>query len=125
MKERLKKVGKCLAVLLAVGIAYFLICYRLGFGLPCMFNKITGLKCPGCGITRMCISLLKGDIYSAWVYNRGVLIILPLIAYFLAREIYLYVRYNNMTLQKWERVVAVIAIIYLLTFALLRNFLGW
>ena len=73
----------------------------------------------------MCISLLKGDIYSAWLYNRGVMIMLPFIIYLVVREIYLYIRYDDVTLQKWERILAVIAIIILLIFDLLRNFLGW
>lgn len=73
----------------------------------------------------MCISLLKGDIYSAWTYNRGVLVMSPFIAYVLIRELYLYVRYNDVTLQKWERVLCLVAIVFLLLFALARNIFGW
>lgn len=73
----------------------------------------------------MCISLLKGDIYSAWLYNRSVMIMLPFIVYLITREVYLYIRYNDVTLQKWERILCGIAIVIILIFALLRNFLGW
>lgn len=43
------------------------ICSRpiIGFGkaLPtCLFYRMTGLYCPGCGITRSVVALLKGDI---------------------------------------------------------------
>ena len=125
MITRLKKVGLGCAVILTVGLAYLLICNKIGFGIPCIFYQITGLKCPGCGISRMCISLLKGDIYSAWGYNRGIMLMSPFIAYFIIREAYLYIRYDDLTLKKWERVLAIIIIVLLLLFDLVRNFYGW
>ncbi len=73
----------------------------------------------------MCISLLKGDIYSAWGYNRGIMLMSPFIAYFIIREAYLYIRYDDLTLKKWERVLAIIIIVLLLLFDLVRNFYGW
>ena len=36
---------------------------------PCPFHSITGLKCPGCGMTRACIALARGDIHGALHYN--------------------------------------------------------
>ncbi len=36
---------------------------------PCIFLKITGLRCPGCGGTRMVAFLVKGDIPTALYYN--------------------------------------------------------
>ena len=125
MKERLKKVGIGFAVIIAVGLAYFLICNKIGFGIPCFFHQITGLKCPGCGISRMCISLLKGDVYSAFLYNRGVMLMSPFIIYFVIKEFYLYVRYNDFTLKNWERVLAIVLIIILIIFGLLRNIWSW
>jgi hypothetical protein len=37
--------------------------------LPCPFHSITGVKCPGCGMTHACIALARGDIAMAWNYN--------------------------------------------------------
>lgn len=125
MRERLKKVGIDCTVLITVGLAYFLICNKIGFGIPCFFHQITGLKCPGCGISRMCISLLKGDVYSAFLYNRGVMLMSPFIIYFVIKEFYLYVRYNDFTLKNWERVLAIVLIVILIVFGLLRNIWSW
>lgn len=125
MRERLKKIGIGCTVLITVGLAYFLICNKIGFGIPCFFHQITGLKCPGCGISRMCISLLKGDVYSAFLYNRGVMLMSPFIIYFVIKEFYLYVRYNDFTLKNWERVLAIVLIIILIIFGLLRNIWSW
>ena len=46
----------------------------------CLFLRLTGLQCPGCGAQRMIHALLHGDIASAWGYNAFLLLMLPLIA---------------------------------------------
>ena len=37
--------------------------------IPCFFNLFTGLKCPGCGMTRAIYSLMHFDIISAIKFN--------------------------------------------------------
>ena len=39
------------------------------FFIPCMFYKTTGLKCPGCGMTRAVHYLVNGNIEKAIWYN--------------------------------------------------------
>lgn len=61
-----------------------LILYKLNIPIPCLFHRITKLYCPGCGGTRMVISLLKLDIKSAFSYNAYVFILAFLaIVYFI------------------------------------------
>jgi hypothetical protein len=48
-------------------------------GLPhfCLFQRIFGIPCPGCGITRSFIALSELNIASSWHYNPvGIFIIL-------------------------------------------------
>ena len=40
-----------------------------GFDIPCPIKSLTNLECPGCGITRMFISIFKFDFYQAFRYN--------------------------------------------------------
>jgi hypothetical protein len=35
----------------------------------CIFKRLTGHGCPGCGLTRCFICLGKGDLDSAWRHN--------------------------------------------------------
>ncbi len=41
----------------------------LGLGIPCLFHKITGYLCPGCGNTRAALALLRLDLGAALSYN--------------------------------------------------------
>jgi hypothetical protein len=36
---------------------------------PCPFYMLTHVQCPGCGMTRACIAITRGDIRPAWNYH--------------------------------------------------------
>lgn len=52
-------------------------------GLFCVFNKLTGLYCSGCGMTRAVLSLVNLDFYQAFRYNIFSIIFLPIISIYL------------------------------------------
>jgi hypothetical protein len=35
----------------------------------CVFHRLTGWECPGCGMTRAFLRLLRGDWRGAWGFN--------------------------------------------------------
>ncbi|MEE0859166.1 MAG: DUF2752 domain-containing protein [Acutalibacteraceae bacterium] len=121
MKKRATKALLFFVALIVGGILYLVVCDMLGFGIPCVFYEITGLKCPGCGATRMFTSLLKGDFISAWNYNSCLLIMLPVIAYFIVKQAYTYIRYKHMNLLVWEHILLSVMIVVLLMFGICRN----
>lgn len=45
----------------------------------CVFYKLTGWECAGCGSQRMFHALLHGDIASAWHFNAAILIATPIL----------------------------------------------
>lgn len=71
-KSRLEKVLKIISILF-LGLLIIYVYFKdpsLGPILPCPFNKITGYKCPGCGMTRVVNSLMHLEIKEAFKYNK-------------------------------------------------------
>lgn len=64
-----KKVLKIYAYILIIGGVYALWGLLTGKFIPCFYRLTTGFECPGCGITRMFISMFKLDFVSAFHYN--------------------------------------------------------
>ena len=55
--------------MLGGGLLFFIIA-GLGWNLmPCPFLQVTGLPCPGCGMTRSCLALLRWDFPEVWRMN--------------------------------------------------------
>ena len=50
------------AVLVFAGVMY-------GFSVPCVIRAVTGVPCPGCGMTRALISALRLDFVAAFLHH--------------------------------------------------------
>ena len=121
MKHRLWKVLRLLGLLALGGLLYAAICRRLGFGIPCIFHSLTGLQCPGCGISRMCLALLRLDLKGAWEANCAVLCLLPVGLWVAVSTVIRYVRTGNKQPGKWENRAIWLMIAVLLIFGVVRN----
>ena len=103
------------AIILGVGLAYMIFVLITDLGIPCIFNKGTehlfkfvlhiereGLKCAGCGVSRMIISIVKLDFVSAFKHNPFLFITGPfLLAYLIAEDIKLIITGND-NMGKWQ-----------------------
>lgn len=85
--------------------------------IPCFFHKVTGLYCPGCGITRMILSLVKGDYYQAFRYNPLLFLLLPLFLFLILNY---FLGYRLLKKEMQEKIYIFI-IILLILFGVLRN----
>lgn len=68
----------CGLALAGVLLAFGIICRFVGIRpgdmlLPCLFHSVTGIYCPGCGGTRACIALLRGNVRLSLHYHPVVL----------------------------------------------------
>lgn len=77
LKTRAKSVFKRYMLLIAIGIAYMVFCRTTGLSLSCPFHALTGLDCPGCGITRLFLSFAEGDLTGAFLANEALFICGP------------------------------------------------
>ena len=94
MKERIFKVLEANLILLLMLFGYYFINKYTGIYLPCIFYEVTGLKCPGCGITHLVFDLINFRIIDAFYDNPLVFIYLPFIMAYYVYMIYLYI-YNK------------------------------
>lgn len=46
--------------------------------LPCPSRLLAGVACPGCGMTRACLALVRGDLLLAWHHHPFSLALVPL-----------------------------------------------
>lgn len=110
---------RALGVILAVGFAYLLLVEWLGRGIPCVFYEVTGLRCPGCGMTRMFRALAHLDFARAAHANAMGLVIAPVLAAQLAWETFSDGKSQRVaSLVKWTDIV-LLALLF--AFGVIRN----
>ncbi len=122
---RLARALLCGCLIIGAGLAYAYFVSRTGIAIPCPFRLATGLKCPGCGITHMCVAMLHGDFGAAYRSNRLLFFLLPPIAAALAYDAAIYVRDGIARPGRLQNIFFYACIALLVAFAVLRNPLGW
>ena len=112
------------AAALAAGVAYALLYLKLGFGLPCPVRAVTGLSCPGCGVTRMLVNLLRLDVPGAFASNAALLALTPALLAMLAERCVRYVRTGTRRAGAIERALSWPLAGLLLIWGVARNLMG-
>lgn len=121
MRQRSLKTAGLIACVLAVGFAYVLIHKLTGFALFCPFYRTLHLYCPGCGISRMFLHLLRFEFYEAFSSNCVVFCLLPVFAAAGVWHAYKYIRYGVLRLNRAEIILAWVIVGILFAFAAVRN----
>lgn len=67
------------AVLAGMAVVYLFNPVTSGFYPACHFHQLTGLNCPGCGMTRATHALLHGDLATA-LRDNALLVCLAMLA---------------------------------------------
>ncbi len=49
------------------------------FMLPCLTKQLIGLDCPGCGIQRSFVFLLRGEFSASWDMYPAIFTLIPLL----------------------------------------------
>ena len=120
-KHRLKRLLLLAGLILGIGLAYAVFVRLSGLSIPCPFHAVTGLLCPGCGVTRMCLALLRLDFAAAWQANPVLLLLLPVLAALLLRQAVRYVKSGRSTLSRRESALVWGMAAVLLLWGIARN----
>ncbi len=121
MKKRAQKVLITVLLVVMTGLLYAGFFIATGIGIPCIFHKVTGLLCPGCGVSRMCLSLMRGDVKQAAEYNPLLFFLLPILLLILSDCVIRYVKTGELTLRRWQNGCLYVILLLLLLFGILRN----
>jgi len=115
MKKVLKKTVEIAVIVLAV----LFYCYFTDT--VCVFRKITGIPCPGCGMTRAFYSLLDLDIIGAFEMHP-LFIVAPLFV----SAIFLYT-FDTKSLKRhrfWEIFLLCVCVLFIAVW-IIRLIYGW
>lgn len=97
-------------------IIFFYIFLRLlGIETNCYFKAILGIPCPGCGLTRAYLALLKGNLKEAFYYHPLFIVPVIVIIYILISKIRKYK--NNMKF--WLGICALFIVTWIIRMVLL------
>lgn len=81
----------------------------------CIFRKLTGIECPGCGMTRAAHALLNGRISEAFSFNPVGIILLPLAMIAIGIEVIGWVREKPLPFRiptgRWGSSIAAVLLI--------------
>lgn len=105
-------------VLIVIFLIYAVLIISFDIGIPCVFYEITGLYCPGCGITRLCLSLFEGDVYQAFRYNPIIFIDLPILFILFVLNIFFK---KNKNIKKITDVIIIFLATITIIFGVIRN----
>ena len=110
---------KTLCIVLGIGVLYLFWVRMTGLSIPCLFRKMTGWLCPGCGITTLFVRLSRLDFHGAFQANPFLFVTAPL----LAAEIiyYEYAQLKERPLPKWNQRALLVYVAALCVFGMWRN----
>lgn len=120
-RRRLLRLVIFYSSLLASGLLYALICRLLGGGIPCLFHVMTGLRCPGCGITRMALCLLSFELAEAFEWNSAAFIALPFAVFVIIYQSIIFIKTGSGKLTRLSNVILIFLIVLFLGYAVIRN----
>lgn len=119
-KKRIRNVILLTLGLLALA-ALLAFLFANGVSVGCVFKRLTGLQCPGCGNTRATFALLRLDLLEMLRFN----LLYPLEIYYLAR-VYLvcsknYVKTGRFSYRPTPDLIDVLCLALMLLWTVIRN----
>lgn len=120
-KKKILKVGKQVGGILLLGFIYLKIYQKLEVGIPCVINKLTGWKCPGCGMTHAMAEIWQGNFIAAMEYNALSLTVFPCVCIYLLYRSWRGGTGENDSFYIWEYAFLVVVLVITIGYAYLRN----
>ena len=118
--ERRNKLVASLFKLFAVLLGYYIFVRLTGLAIPCLFHEITGLKCPGCGITHMMLNIAQLRFKDAFFCNPLMFVLFPMICAGLCAKLLFMPEWLEIH-SKVYRTIEIILLSAVMIFGIVRN----
>lgn len=120
-KNRLMRIITYALCITMAGFLYGIFVQYTGLAIPCPIRTLTGLKCPGCGVTGMCIALMRLDFKEAFHCHPMLFILLaPLLAVCI-RSVQNYIKEGSWKMEHWQNLILYASIVLLIGYSVVRN----
>lgn len=67
---------KTISIFMIVTVVYLSFIFFFGFENTCLIKNITGIPCPGCGLTRSGLSLVQLNFKDVFYYNPMIFLVI-------------------------------------------------
>jgi hypothetical protein len=108
-------------IIIVLLIFYSIFVELTHIAIPCPIHRLTGFYCPGCGVSRMLLSIIKLDFKKAFSYNQLLFILLPFGIFLFIESIISDIKNRTPLYKKINNIVWYILIAILLIYGVLRN----
>lgn len=119
--ERILAATGVLAVAAGSAVVWFFNPSNVSFLPVCPLYSMTGIACPGCGLTRGFHALFHGDVLTALDFNALLPLFLLIFGYFFAGMLLIAVRGRGLSIKVFRPGFLYGFLIILIGFAVLRN----
>lgn len=112
---------KSTIIIFIILIVYLILSLAFKPFIPCIIHEITGLYCPGCGLSRMILSIIRLDFYQAFRYNPLLFILFPFGLILVLEYLYSLFKKRTPIYEKINNKVWIILIVILIIYGIVRN----
>ena len=124
MKKRIRNVALLYSAIAMIGILYYVIFRKWHLGLPCILNSLTGLSCPGCGLTRAIVAISRGDFLTALSLNCLIYLYIAYGIWFVSTATVRYIKGKQDPLIFGPNFVHISILALAAVFGIVRNIIG-
>ena len=118
-----RKAAFTTAFLLASVLLYLAAGVFFGIFIPCPFRTVTGLRCPGCGLSHAAVCLTRFDLAGAFKENALFIPIYAYLIYSFLREFVFNIK-KNTTNNMIARRIDIVFLIVIILWWIVRNFMN-
>ena len=108
--------------ILLFSFSYYTLFHNYDISVPCFFHRITGLYCPGCGITRAIFALMEFNIKQAFRYNLLLFTVIPFLMYYFFKKVYYWIMMKDYNKKVFSNNLWNFLLFFTILFGIIRNF---